>query len=316
MSFAAPAVLLALLALPLVVGWYVREQRRRRAAAAAFAMPALQPALATARPGWRRHLPALAILIALATLVLAAAGPQRTVAVPVERATIILATDVSGSMTATDVQPSRLIAARRAARSFVAQVPKRVNIGVIGFNQTPAVLQSPTRDRAAVDAAIGRLSASGGTAAGEAIHAGLRAIGRTGRKRPPAAIVLLSDGATTSGRDPVTAARTAGDAKVRVYTVALGTPEGTIAVRRRDGSTQIRRVPPDPSALREIAEASGGRGFAADSASGLSEVYERLGSQLGTKDEKRQVTAAFAGGGLAFLLLGAAMSLRWFGRLV
>ena len=316
MSFAAPAVLLALLALPLLVAWYVGESRRRREAADAFALPALQASVAPERPGWRRHLPALAVLMALATLVLAAARPQRTVAVPVERATIVLATDVSGSMEATDVQPNRLVAAKRAAREFVAKVPRRVNIAVIAFNATPRVLASPTRDRAAVNAAIGRLGSSGGTAAGEAVHAALSVIGKEGDKRPPAAIVLLSDGATTSGRDPIDAARTAGDAKVPVYTVALGTPDGTITVPRRDGGTEVRPVPPDARALEQMAEVSGARSFTAATATGLEDVYERLGSQLGRRDEKRQVTSAFAGGGLLLMLAGVGMSLRWFGRLV
>jgi Ca-activated chloride channel family protein len=234
----------------------------------------------------------------------------------VERATIVLATDVSGSMEATDVQPNRLIAAKRAAREFVSKVPGRVNVAVIGFNSTPRVLQSPTRDRDAVNAAIDRLGSSGGTAAGEAVHAALSVVGKAGAKRPPGAIVLLSDGATTSGRDPVAASRTAGDAKVPVYTVALGTPDGTITVEQRDGSTRVQPVPPDRRALERMAEVSGGRSFAAATAPGLEEVYERLGSQLGRKDEKRQVTSAFAGGGLLLMLLGAAMSLRWFGRLV
>ena len=316
MSFGAPAVLLALLALPLLAAWYAGEQRRRREAADAFAPPALQLSVTPDRPGWRRHLPAFAILLALATLVLAAARPERTVAVPVERATIVLATDVSGSMDATDVQPNRLVAAKRAAREFVAEVPRRVNIAVIGFNATPRVLASPTRDRGAVDAAIGRLGSSGGTAAGEAVHAALAVIGREGAKRPPAAIVLLSDGATTSGRDPVAAARTAGDAKVPVYTVALGTQDGTITVPRRGGGTEVRPVPPDTRALEQMAEVSGGRSFTAASAAGLRDVYERLGSQLGRRDEKRQITSAFAGGGLLLMLAGVGMSLRWFGRLV
>jgi Ca-activated chloride channel family protein len=166
MSFAAPAVLLGLLALPLAAAWYAAEQRRRRTAATAFATPALQPSVAPRAPGWRRHAPALAFLLALAILVMAAARPQRTVAVPVERATIVLATDVSGSMTATDVQPSRLVAAQNAARRLVSEVPKRVNVGIVAFNSTPHVLQAPTQDRQAIEAAIKRMAPSGGTAAG------------------------------------------------------------------------------------------------------------------------------------------------------
>ena len=169
MSFAAPLFLLALLGLPVLAVLYVLEQRRRRAAAAAFAAPALQPSVVPRRPGWRRHAPMAVAALALALLVVAAAKPQRTVAVPVERAAVMLASDVSGSMTATDIEPSRLVAAKRAAARFVDEVPARVNVGVLAFNSTPRVLQSPTRDRDAVKAAIAGMQPSGGTATGEAI---------------------------------------------------------------------------------------------------------------------------------------------------
>lgn len=319
MSFAEPLALLALAALPLAVAWYLGEQRRRRAAAAAFAAPALEPSVAPRRPGWRRHLPMLAFLLALALLVLAAAKPQRTVAVPLERASIVLATDASGSMAATDAPPNRLIAAKRAVRRFLDRVPRGVNVGLVAFSDTPTVLQAPTRDRAAVRAAIDGMSPSGGTATGDAVAAAVKlsqtAAGGDGR-RPPAAVVLLSDGASTRGLDPVAAARQARRLGVPVYTVAFGTARGTITVPRRGGGSETRPVPPDPRALALVASASGGRAFSASSAEGLDAVYERLGSQLGHKTEKREVTAAFAGGGLALLLTGAAMSLAWFGRLV
>ena len=206
MSFASPAILVALLALPVLAVLYVGEQRRRRSAAAAFAAPALQPSVAPRRPRWRRHAPMAAVALALALLVVAAAKPQRTVAVPVERASVMLATDVSGSMTATDIQPSRLVAAKRAARRFVDEVPDRLNVGLVAFNSTPRVLQSPTRDREVVKAAIDSMEPSGGTATGEAIATATSALRRTaapGERRPPAAILLLSDGKSTSGRDAV-----------------------------------------------------------------------------------------------------------------
>jgi Ca-activated chloride channel family protein len=320
-SFAAPLVLLALLAIPVLVLMYLRGERNRRVKAAAFAAPALQPSVAPRRPGWRRHAPFAAIALALAALIVAAARPERTVAVPIERASIMLATDVSGSMTATDVQPSRLTAAKRAGLRFVASVPERVNVGVMAFNQVPRVLQSPTRDREAVSAAINRMASSGGTATGEAIATATAVLNRSpgvGRKRPPAAIVLLSDGASTSGRDAVAAAQAAGKAKIPIYTVALGTPNGVITVKRparQGGGTTTQRVPPDPRSLAQIARASGGQTFTAESAGGLRAVYERLGSQLGKKDEKRQVTSAVAGGGLLLLLGGAALSLAVFGRI-
>ena len=319
-SFGAPLVLLALLALPLLLVWYLQQQRVRRAAAAAFAAPRLLPSVAPRRPRWRRHLPMLAFALALALLVLAAARPQRTVAVPIERASIMLATDVSGSMLATDVSPSRLIAAKRAARTFLDRVPQRVNVGVLAFNNHATVLQSPTRSRADARAAIDRMAVSGGTATGEAIASAMTALrnvpGENGR-RPPGAIVLISDGTSTYGRDPLETAREAARLHLPIYTVALGTDHGTIRVPGRAGQQdRVERVPPDPQSLAEIAHASGGQAFTAETTDGLDAVYERLGSQLGRRDVHRQVTAAFAAGGLVLLLAGAALSLRWFGRLI
>jgi Ca-activated chloride channel family protein len=320
-SFANPYVLLALLALPLLAVAYLAEQRRRRLVARAFAVEKLQPSVAPRRPRWRRHMPVLAFALALAILVAAAAKPQRTIATPIERASIMLATDVSGSMTARDVAPNRLVAAKRAARAFLDKVPARVNVGVMGFNQAPAVLSSPSTDREAARAAIASMQSHGGTATGEAIASAVTSLrtahasGSSTKKPPPAAIVLLSDGAATSGRDAVAAAKAAGDAGVRVYTVALGTPNGTITVRDRNGATVTKPVPPDPAALGRIAAASGGKSFTAETADGLSQVYQQLGSQLGHKLQKREITAAFAGGGLALMLLGGVMSLGWFGRL-
>ena len=323
MTFAAPLVLLALAALPLLLVWYLQQQRARRAAATAFAAPQLLPSVAPHRPRWRRHLPMLAFALALALLVLAAARPQHTVSVPVERASIMLATDVSGSMLATDVAPSRLIAAKRAARAFLDEVPRAVNVGVLAFNNHATVLQSPTRSRGDARTAIDRMAVSGGTATGEAIASATTALrnvpGENGR-RPPGAIVLISDGTSTYGRDPLGAARDAARLHIPIYTVALGTDHGTIRVpgrgRGRGDQSRVERVPPDPRALAEIAHASGGQSFTAASTEGLDAVYERLGSQLGRRDEHRQVTAAFAAGGLVLLLAGAALSLRWFGRLI
>ena len=319
MTFAAPLVLLALLALPLLLVWYAGQQRTRRAAAAAFAAPRMLPSVAPRRPRWRRHLPMLAFALALALLVLAAARPQRTVAVPVDHAAIMLATDISGSMQATDVQPNRLVAAKRAARMFLDRVPARVNVGVMAFNQSPSVLQSPTLDRAEARDAIDRMTVSGGTATGEAIAAAVTALqnvpGVNGR-RPPGAVVLISDGGSDFGRDPVAAAQAAARLHIPVYTVALGTDHGTIQVRGANGTTRTVRVPPDPQALAAIAHASGGQTFTAASTEGLSAVYERLGSQLGRRERRRQVTSAFAAGGLVLLLAGAGLSLRWFGRLI
>jgi Ca-activated chloride channel family protein len=319
MSFAAPLVLLGLAVIPLLAVAYGRHQRLRARQAAVFAAPQLAASVMPSRPGWRRHLPMAAFALALALILVAAAKPQTTVAVPVEHASILLVTDVSGSMEAQDVRPSRLVAARRAATTFADGVPKQVNLGVMAFNQTPTILQSPTTDRIAVKAALQRLKSSGGTATGDAVRAAVRILTSTpgvGGKPPPSAIVLLSDGKSTSGTTPLTAAQEAGKRHVPIYTVALGTAEGTITVPRKGGGTETRQVPPDPQTLRQMAAASGGQAYQAADAQRLSQVYERLGSQLGRKNEPRQISSLFAASALAFLLAGAALTLRWFGRLI
>jgi Ca-activated chloride channel homolog len=318
-SFAAPLVLLGLALLPALAIVYGQHQRMRARAAAAFSAPHLAASVAPTRPGWRRHVPMLAFALALALILVAAARPQTTVAVPVEHASILLMTDVSGSMEAQDVQPSRLVAVRRAATTFTDTVPKQVNIGVMAFNQTPTILQSPTTDRVAVKGALQRLKSSGGTATGDAVRAAVRILsaapGATG-KAPPSAIVLLSDGKSTSGVAPLTAAQEAGRRHIPIYTVALGTATGTITVPRTGGGTETRQVPPDPATLRQMAAASGGQAYQAADEQRLSQVYERLGSQLGRKNEPRQISSLFAAAALALLLAGAALTLRWFGRLI
>jgi Ca-activated chloride channel family protein len=321
-SFASPYVLLLLLALPVCVWLYAGEQVRRRRASEAFAVQRMQPSVAPSRPRWRRHLPMLAFLLAMVILIAAAARPQRTIATPIEKASIMLATDVSGSMTATDIAPNRLVAAKQAARAFLDKVPARVNVGVMAFNNTPTILASPSTDRDAAKEAIAKMTPSGGTASGEAIATAVTALRtnpktQSGAKQapPPAAIVLLTDGKSTSGRNAVQAAKAANSAGIRVYTVVLGTDNGQITVTRRDGSKVTRNVPPDPAALKQVAQAGGGESFTAQSTDRLSAVYEKLGSQLAHKNTKREITAEFAAGGLALLLLGGAMSLAWFGRL-
>ena len=190
----------------------------------------------------------------------------------------------------------------------------------MALSSKPRVLASPTRDRVAIDQALDQLTARGGTGTGEAITAATnilkRAPGVNG-KRPPSAIVLLSDGAATGKVDPVAAAQAARKLRIPIYTVALGTAQGTITVPRPGGrGHETRSVPPDPQSLAEVAKASGGKTYTAADTNKLSDVYKSLGSLLGTKNEKRQITAGFAGGALVLLLLGAAMSLRWFGRLI
>jgi Ca-activated chloride channel family protein len=312
-SFERPLLLLGLLAIPLAVWWYVLSQRSRDA----FAPPALVPAVAPRRPGWRRHWPLALYALGLSALILAVAKPQRAVSVPVDRASVLLVTDRSGSMQAEDVEPNRLVAARRAGEEFLAEVPDRVRVGLVAFNHGAEVAQLPTDEHDLVRDALAAVEPAGGTATGDALTAALRVLrpNPNARRPPPAAIVLLSDGKSTKGRDPVEAAREARTLKVPVYTVALGTDAGTIRVRRPNGSVTVQRVPPDPETLKRVASASGGRTFAVDDADRLEQVYERLGSQVTTKREKREVTTAFAGGALLLVLAGAALSLAWFGRL-
>lgn len=319
MTFASPWVLLGLAVLPLLAALYVWRLRRPARAGDAFAAPYLVASVQPHRPGWRRHVPLLVLLAALGVLIVAGARPQRSVAVPVEQASIVLATDVSGSMLATDVAPDRLTAAKRATLAFLDETPAKVKVGIMAFNQRPTVLQSPTTDREAARVAVNGEEASGGTATGDAVEAALSMVGATRASdggNPPAAIVLLSDGKSKRGVDPIEAATKAGEQKVPVYTVALGTDGATLNTKTPRGRTRIADVSPDPTTLRAMAEASGGESFTVGGASRLDQVYERLGSQLSRTTEKRQVTAWFVGGGLLMLLVAGGMSLRWFGRLV
>jgi Ca-activated chloride channel family protein len=319
MSFAQPLFLLALLLVPLGVVAYVRHERTRRAAAAAFAAPALQASLVPRRPGWRRHVPLVAYALALTVLILALAKPQTTVAVPVERASIMLTTDYSGSMQATDVPPSRLQAARTAANSFLEQVPSAVRVGLVAFNQAARLAESPTTDRDAVRSAISVLQPSGGTATGEALAVSLGVLARqtdADGVRVPSAIILLSDGASVKGRPPQELAQRAKDLKIPIYTVTLGTAAGTIQVPRDNGTMRTVAVPPDPNESREVAAISGGRAFTASTVKNLSAVYQQLGSRIGYRNEQREITAAFSGGALALLAGGALLSMHWFRRLV
>jgi Ca-activated chloride channel family protein len=318
-SFAQPLFLLALLLVPLGIVAYLRHERDRRAAAAAFAAPPVMSSVAPRTPGWRRHVPLAVYGVALTVLIVALAKPQTTIAVPVERASIMLTTDYSGSMQATDVAPSRLAAARTAANRFLKQVPANVRVGLVAFNQSARLIESPSTDRDAVRGAIAVLKPSGGTATGEALAVSLVALTRetdSAGVRPPSAIVLLSDGKSVRGRKPQLLAARAKQLKIPIYTVTLGTPSGTIKVTRSNGRTETRPVPPDPNEMRAVAALSGGKAYTADTSKDLSAVYEQLGSRIGTRPEKREITAAFSGGALVLLAAGAALSLYWFRRLV
>lgn len=319
MSFHSPWVLIALAAIPALVAWYLLEQRGRRRAAAAFVTSPLMPSVAPRRPRWRRHVPMLAFLLAIALLILAAARPQRSVAVPVGNATIVLATDVSSSMAATDVSPSRLGAALSAAKTFVRHVPGTVKIGALEFARHVTVLQTPTADHASViDALNTKVRTSGGTAIGDALKTAqtlITTLPAVNGKKPPGAILLLSDGYSNVGSDPLAVARQAKAAHIPIYTVELGTTHGTI-VGRLNGKTTTIPVPISPAQLRQIASISGGESFTVTDAGQLKQIYTKLGNRLSHRQAKHEITEGFAGGGLALLLIGGVLSLLWFGRLI
>jgi Ca-activated chloride channel family protein len=321
-TFAEPAVLPGLILVPLAALAYSAMQARRRREAAAFANPALMPNVVTGRPGWRRHLAPLLILLALAALILAAARPQRSVAAPQRAATVMLVMDTSGSMRANDVDPDRLSAARKSARSLVDKLPAPFRVGLVTFSDFAEQQAAPSTDRSPVKDALNRMVADGGTAMGDAIARGLRSA-RVPVPRPdgkgtrvlPAVLVLLSDGANNAGAlRPEDAAQEARRLHIPIFTIALGTEGGVIVETNPFGFTRSRPVPPDKATLREVARSTGGRYFEAPTAKDLQSIYNRLGTRLSAKQVKHEVTWGFAAGGLALLIAGGAMSLAWFGR--
>jgi Ca-activated chloride channel family protein len=319
MTFGAPLALLGLMAIPLLAGLHLRRQRGSARAQAAFVAAPLAASVVPNRPGARRHLALAAFLAALAAIVVALANPRTTQAQPTSSSAIMLVCDVSGSMGATDVAPTRLAAVERAVRRFLAAAPARVSVGVMVFDQTPQLLLAPSTDRAAALRALGGWRAHGGTAIGTALDAALATLGSWATRAgsaPAASIVLLSDGGSTSGTDPVAAARTAAARRVPVDTVALGTPGGKVAVTLAGGRRTLVPVPPQPALLAEIARIAHGESFRVQDAARLDAVYRMLGAKLVRRTVTRTLEAGFAGAALALLALGAALSLRWFGRLV
>jgi Ca-activated chloride channel family protein len=324
MSFAEPILLVGFILVPLALLAYGSLQRRRRRESAAWANPALVPGLTTAQPGWRRHLPPLLLLLALTALIAALARPQRTVAAPQRAANVVMVTDISGSMNATDVQPDRLSAAVSAAKTLTEKVPPTFRLGLVTFSDFAEQRVAPTTDRAQIKGALDQLVAEGGTAMGDGLERGLFAA-RTpvpnadgsGVRRLPSVIVLLSDGKNTSGtRDPLEIAREAGRARIPIYAIALGTPSGEVELRDSFGFLQRVQVPPDTETLKEIARLSGGKSYAATETSKVKEIYANLGTRLSSRNEKQEITAVFAGGAIMLLIAAGSLSLRWFGRLI
>ena len=335
MSAEWPGLLWALLLVPVALAAYLVAQRRRSRYVVRFTNLDLLANVVSAKPGWRRHLPPAFYLLALAALLISLARPQALALVPKEQATIILVMDVSGSMNATDVEPTRLVSSQRAAKTFVEQLPEKFRVGIVSFASTAQTLTRPTTDRAAVHGAIESLHAEGATAMGDGIERALEvkrppqppSTGTTVRPAPgpegqqgaaedaPLVVLLLSDGANTQGRaQPMEAAADAKELGVPVFTIALGTDQGMVDVPDETGNLRRIPVPPDKLTLQRIAETTGARFFAAPSSRDLKGVYRELGSKIGFVKEKQEVTVVFAATGLLFLVAGAAMSLVWFSR--
>ncbi len=349
MNFLAPEMLLGLLLVPIAIGFYLWAQRRRSKYAVRFTNLALLSNLTPKRPSWRRHLPPVLYLGAIAALLVGLARPTLIVPVPREDATVILAMDVSGSMRATDVSPTRLDAARASALTFIEQLPENVRVGIVSFASEPVTLVSPTTDRGQLKAAIASLTARDGTAMGDALMqvldiaqkiqaddaaetpdataspAATPAPDASGAPKLPTdqpsnqplvAAILLSDGANSVGdTEPLDAAARAKTMGVPIYTIALGTPNGTVQVRDDLGQLQTLDVPPDTETLQQIASTTGGTSFDAPTAEDLKSVYANLQSRVGYTEERQEVTFALVAAGLLLVVVGAGLSAVWFGRL-
>jgi len=303
MSFVSPVWLVALAVIPCMLAARLAARRRARRYAIRFtAVPTLRLA-AQGRPSIWRRLPGALVLAALTAVVLALARPQLSDRVAVGEASMMLVTDHSGSMAA----------AERSADTFIHELPSTVRVGAIAFSSTPDAVQAPVSNHAAAQEVIDGQTAGGATATGDALQLALQLLDGGDAKHPPSAIVLLSDGAANAGVDVITVARQARQDRIPIETVALGTPGGVLA--NPDPLGAPLAVPPDPQLMAQIAQASGGRAFDAQTADQLSSIYERLGKRLGTVARRHDVTAAFAIVGVVLLALAAAGATRWSGRL-
>ena len=318
MSFATPLVLLGLLALPVLIWLYLREQRRRAAALELAVSAPLLGSLAPRRPGWRRHAPYLLLGLGIGVLIISAAGPRHTVSRPLRSASVMLLNDVSASMSAGDVRPSRLVAAKRAATSFLDGVGPGIRVGSIVFARHATVLQAPTSDHALTRSALARIrSGGGGTAMGAALALGLafvRPHARRGAAAAPGSLILISDGGANVGPDPVAVAAHAGREHVPIYTVAVGTAHGEAEIPYRHGE-RLEPVPVQPLTLARIAHASGGRPYRAADAATVSAIYRQLATTLSHRRVEASLAGYLAGAGLVALALAVALSLNWFGWL-
>jgi Ca-activated chloride channel family protein len=311
MSFTNPLLLLVVLIVPLVLLLAIVVDRRRARYPVTFTNLELLAGVVQARRSWRRWVPLAFLLVALACASAALARPKARLTVPENNGTVVLVIDVSGSMRASDVEPTRLDAAVSAMRTFLDRLPPQFKVGLVAFSSEPEVLAAPTRDRELVREALGYLTPEAGTAIGDGLQVAVKlvqsSLARAGfQRRPgqqlPAAIVLMSDGAQNRGLlQPLQAARNAKSAGLKVNTVALGTPGGVVSFGFGLYTNSIP-VPPDPTTMRLIANATGGSTYSARSAERLSNIYKSLGSSIGRKTQSREITSWFAAAAAVFLL--------------
>jgi len=317
-TFLSPVWLSLFVAVAVLALAYVLLQLRRTKYVARFSNVELLGSVAPRRPGWRRHLTFALLLVGLTVLTLGVARPSTAVRVPRDRATVMMAIDVSLSMEATDVLPSRIQAAQQAAKKFVDLIPARINLGLVSFGGSANVLVPPTVDRDSIKAAIEKLGLQESTAIGEAVYTSLDAIKvfsqattAKGDKPPPARIVLMSDGANNKGRKVSDAADSAKAQGVQVSTIAFGTDSGTVTY---DGQTIP--VPADKPTLDFLATQTGGTFHTATSVQELESVYANIGSQIGYTTQHRDISWRFLAIGLLFVIAAAGTSMMWAGRLV
>ena len=326
MTFLSPEFLWLLLAIPLGVALYLWTLQKKKQAALRYTNLEIVKAAVAKNLWWRRHVPPAILLVGLATMLIAVARPQAEITLPSHHETVILAIDVSGSMRANDVEPSRLEAAQAAARAFIARQPRSTRIGVVAFAGSAALVQAPTSNRHDLRAAIDQLQLQHATAVGSGILVSLKALfpqeefevkkkslttARPG-SYTSGAIILLSDGQTTAGPDPVDAARVAAERGVRVFTVGVGTDNGQILT----GDGWSMRVRLDEEALKIIADLTRAEYFYAGNAPDLKRVYENLRSKLVMEKKETEITSVFSAIAAAAVLLSATLSLLWFNRVL
>lgn len=314
MTFLSPERLWLLALLPPLIAVYVVLQMRRGRYAVRFTNLALLSEVAPKRPGWRRHVAAGLFLTMMLIMMIGFARPATGVKVPRDRATIMVAVDVSLSMMAKDVAPSRFEAAKSAAKKFIRDLPGRFNVGVVAFAGNANLVAAPAADRQAAIASIDQLQLAKRTAIGEAVFTSLQAVrsfdSQASQDPPPAHIVLLSDGDNTTGRSVGEAVDASRGAQIPVSTIAFGTPYGTVDIEGETTSVSVNK-----ETLRSLAQGSGGKPYEAADGGQLSEVYSSIGSSLGFKIEHRDVAARFTGIALLLALAAGGASLAWFSRL-